>query len=197
MNNIFHQNYKLNRNDRNKKAGHDSKVIWLTGLSGSGKSTIANILEQILFENNIRVYILDGDNIRLGINKGLTFSEEDRTENLRRIGEIAKLFVDAGILVLAAFVSPMKKDREMLREIIGNNDFFEVFVNTSLEECERRDVKGLYKKARNGEIHNFTGISAPYEFPENPDITVFTENQTAEESAEIIWNKLKESILSF
>jgi adenylylsulfate kinase len=157
--------------------GHGSFVLWFTGLSGSGKSTIANRVEKELFDRGIHAYALDGDNIRLGINKGLGFSDADRHENLRRIGEIAKLFTDAGIVTVAAFVSPLEKDRQLLKDIIGKDNFVEIFVNTSLEECERRDVKGLYKKARAGEIPNFTGISAPYEAPVNPDIVIHTETE--------------------
>lgn len=192
---LFNQKFNISRKERNLISGHNSKVIWITGLSGSGKSTVANGLEELLFKKNIRTYTLDGDNIRRGINKELTFTEEDRTENLRRIGEIVKLFIDAGVVVIAAFISPMKKDRQMLREIIGEEDFFEVFINTPIEICEQRDAKGLYKKARSGEILNFTGISAPYEAPENPDVTIYTEKQSAKEAAELIWSKLEKSIL--
>lgn len=192
---LFNQKFNISRKERNLISGHNSKVIWITGLSGSGKSTVANGLEELLFKKNIRTYTLDGDNIRRGINKELTFTEEDRTENLRRIGEIVKLFIDAGVVVIAAFISPMKKDRQMLREIIGEEDFFEVFINTPIEICEQRDAKGLYKKARSGEILNFTGISAPYEAPENPDVTINTEKQSAKEAAELIWSKLEKSIL--
>lgn len=195
MSSLFNQKFNISRKERNLISGHNSKVIWITGLSGSGKSTVANGLEELLFKKNIRTYTLDGDNIRRGINKELTFTEEDRTENLRRIGEIVKLFIDAGVVVIAAFISPMKKDRQMLREIIGEEDFFEVFINTPIEICEQRDAKGLYKKARSGEILNFTGISAPYEAPENPDVTIYTEKQSAKEAAELIWSKLEKSIL--
>lgn len=177
MDNIIKHNYQVSQSDRNRLNGHSSFVLWFTGLSGSGKSTIANRVEKELFDQGIRAYALDGDNIRLGINKGLGFSEADRHENLRRIGEIAKLFVDAGTVVVAAFVSPLEKDRELLKEIIGKDNFVEIFVNTSVEECERRDVKGLYKKAHAGEIQNFTGISAPYEAPQNPDIEINTETE--------------------
>lgn len=179
-NNIIYQDYNISRDSRNKKYGHSSFVLWFTGLSGSGKSTIANAVEHELFKKGYKTYSLDGDNVRLGINKGLGFSEEDRNENLRRISEIAKLFVEAGIITIAAFVSPLRKDREMIKEIIGENDFIEIFVDTSLEECERRDVKGLYKKARLGEIKNFTGIDAPYEIPKQPDILIQTEKESLE-----------------
>lgn len=165
-------------------------VVWFTGLSGSGKSTIADRVEQRLHADEIRTYSLDGDKIRLGINRDLGFSETDRNENLRRIGEIAALMVDAGLVVLAAFVSPFEKDRKMLREIIGQEQFMEVFVNTSLEECEKRDIKGLYKKARNGEIKDFTGISSPYEQPANPDIEL-TEKFSIDEAVELVYKKIK------
>ncbi|AWH85119.1 adenylyl-sulfate kinase [Flavobacterium album] len=182
MNNIVKHDYIVSRENRNQKNGHKSYVLWFTGLSGSGKSTIANRVEETLFEEGISTYTLDGDNIRCGINKGLGFSEEDRHENLRRIAEVAKLFVDAGIVTVGAFVSPLHKDRQLVKEIIGESDFIEIFVDTSLEECERRDVKGLYKKARAGEIKNFTGIDAPYEKPANPDVLIETEKESIEEA---------------
>jgi adenylylsulfate kinase len=172
--------------DRNEQNGHNSFVVWFTGLSGSGKSTIANLLQQELFKKGIKVYSLDGDNIRSGLNKGLTFSKEDRSENNRRISEVGKLFVDAGMVTITAFISPLEKDREEARKIIGRNNFLEVFVNTPLEVCEKRDVKGLYRKARQGEIENFTGISSPYEEPKNPDLVLNTENESVEESVEKI-----------
>ena len=151
-------------------------------MSGSGKSTIANLVEQALFDKGVDVFSLDGDNIRSGINKGLSFSAEDRNENLRRIAEIAKLFVSSGTVTLAAFVSPMLEDRAMIKTIVGAEDFIEVFIDASVEECERRDVKGLYKKARAGEIPNFTGLSAPYEAPISPDIHITTENTSKQEA---------------
>ena len=157
------------------------RVYWLTGLSGSGKSTIAEGLERALFNEGYFVKILDGDNIRTGINKDLGFSIEDRTENIRRIAEVAKLFVDSGVIVLCSFVSPTVEIRDQARHIIGEDDFSEVFVNTPLEICEKRDVKGLYKKARNGEIKGFTGIDSPYEPPQNPSIIIVTENKKVEE----------------
>jgi adenylylsulfate kinase len=166
-------------------------LIWFTGLSGSGKSTIANIVEQELYKLGVKTYTLDGDNIRKGINNDLTFAPEDRTENIRRIAEIGSLMVDAGLVTLAAFVSPYKKDREKVKKIIKDVNFVEVFVNTSVEECEKRDVKGLYKKARAGEIKNMTGISAPYEAPENPDIEIKTEEKTIEEAVQEIINHIK------
>lgn len=176
--NIVQHNYQIAKENRNKKNNHHSFLIWFTGLSGSGKSTIANALEVELHKRGIQTFTLDGDNIRKGINKDLTFSPEDRTENIRRIAEIANLMVEAGIVTLAAFVSPYRKDREDIREIVGKDNFVEVFVNTSLETCEKRDVKGLYKKARAGEINNFTGITAPYEVPVNPNVVVKTEENS-------------------
>lgn len=188
--NIIPHTYKISREDRRKQNNQNSFLIWFTGLSGSGKSTIANLVEQALHRKGIKTYTLDGDNIRKGINSDLSFSPEDRTENIRRIAEVANLMIDAGIVVLAAFVSPYKKDRENIKNIVKDVNFVEVFVDTSVEECERRDVKGLYKKARAGEIKNMTGISAPYEAPENPDVLIETEKETIEESV----NKVLEYI---
>jgi len=185
--NIIRQNYEVSQLDRNQANKHRSFLIWFTGLSGSGKSTIANALEHKLHQEGIKTYVLDGDNIRLGINKDLSFSAEDRSENMRRIAEIAKLFIDAGVVVMGAFVSPYKKDRKSIEYVVGNNNFVEVFVNTSLEACELRDVKGLYAKARKGEIKDFTGINAPYEAPEKPDIEVVTDNMTVREAVDIIY----------
>lgn len=188
--NIIRHDYKIGLNERRKANGHNSFLIFFTGLSGSGKSTIANGVEQKLFEENIKTYTLDGDNVRKGINKDLTFSPEDRSENNRRIGEVANLFVDAGLVVLAAFVAPYIKDRNMIKEAVGEENYVEVFVNTSLEECERRDVKGLYKKARKGEIKDMTGISSPYEVPLHPDI-VLTEKETVEEAVNKIYELIR------
>ncbi len=184
--NITPHTYHISVDDRRQSNGHNSFLIWFTGLSGSGKSTIANLVEQELHKKGVKTYVLDGDNIRKGINKDLTFSPEDRTENIRRIAEIANLLVDAGIVVIAAFVSPYKNDRDNIRSILKDVNFVEVYVNTSIEECERRDVKGLYKKARTGEIKNMTGISAPYEAPENPDVEIITEKETISESVQKI-----------
>jgi adenylylsulfate kinase len=191
--NIRKHSYKISKADRCKKNGHNSFMILFTGLSGSGKSTIANALEQKLHSLNIQTYTLDGDNMRSGINQDLSFSPEDRSENIRRIGEIGKLFVDAGMVVLAAFVAPYEKDRKHIRNIVGVDTFIEVFVNTSLEVCEERDVKGLYKKARRGEIKNMTGISAPYEKSSNPDVIV-TEKNSVEEAVEIIFKKIEPTL---
>lgn len=191
--NIIKHAYKINRTKRRNTYGHNSFLIFFTGLSGSGKSTIANLLEQLLFNSGIATYVLDGDNVRRGINKGLTFSPEDRSENNRRIGEISKLFIDAGIVVLAAFVAPYQKDRTFIKKTVGANNYVEVFVDTSLEVCEARDVKGLYKKARKGSIKNMTGISAPYEVPEKPDIIVSDKN-SAEDAAVLIYEKIKNKL---
>ncbi|MFO7703354.1 MAG: adenylyl-sulfate kinase [Psychroflexus maritimus] len=191
---IISQTYDITREQRNKQNAHPSFVLWFTGLSGSGKSTLANAVEKLLFEKGIQTYTLDGDNIRQGVNKGLGFSAEDRKENLRRIAEVAKLFVDAGQICFSAFISPMRKDREMIASIVGEKDFFEVFVDTPLEVCEARDVKGLYKKARAGEITNFTGISAPYEAPENPALHIQTANESIEDSAKKIIAFIEEKI---
>ncbi len=192
--NIIRHEYQVNRNDRRALNKHNSFLIWFTGLSGSGKSTLANALEKKLHQDGIKTYSLDGDNIRKGINKDLSFSPEDRTENIRRIAEIANLFVDAGMVVLAAFVSPYKKDRKNIEDIVGKDNFVEIFVNTSLEECEKRDVKGLYKKARKGEIKDFTGIDAPYEAPDQPDIEVKTDLMSIEESVQFIYERINKKL---
>ena len=192
--NLTEHNYHICREERNRQNAHNSFVIWFTGLSGSGKSTIANQLEKKLFDSGIGTYSLDGDNIRSGLNRGLSFTEEDRTENNRRIAEVAKLFVDAGLVTITAFISPLKDDRERAKSIIGAEDFFEVFVNTPLEVCEERDVKGLYKKARKGEIANFTGISAPYEKPVNPDVEIKTEQESVEDAVERIFKAIQSKL---
>lgn len=184
--NIIPHNYQISVEDRKKLNNHNSFLIWFTGLSGSGKSTIANIVEQELHSKGIKTYTLDGDNIRKKINKDLTFTPEDRTENIRRIAEISALMIDAGMVVLAAFVSPYKKDRENIKSIVKDVNFVEIFINTSVEECERRDVKGLYKKARAGEIKNMTGISSPYEVPVDAEIEIKTEEETIEQSVKRI-----------
>ncbi|MFD2542899.1 adenylyl-sulfate kinase [Lacinutrix gracilariae] len=189
--NIIPHSYQVSKSDRQEKNKHNSFLIWFTGLSGSGKSTIANVVEQELYKLGVKTYTLDGDNIRKGINSDLTFAPEDRTENIRRIAEIANLMVDAGLVTLAAFVSPYRKDRENIKSIVKDVNFIEVYINTSVEECERRDVKGLYKKARAGEIKNMTGISAPYEAPENPDIEIKTEEKTVEQAVKDILEYIK------
>jgi len=193
-NNLTAHSYKIRREDRRKLNGHNSFLIFFTGLSGSGKSTLCNALEQRLHQKGIKTYVLDGDNIRLGINKNLGFSPEDRTENIRRIGEISNLFIDAGVVVLAAFVAPYKKDRENIRSLVGAEHFIEVFVNTPLEVCEARDVKGLYAKARKGEIKNMTGISAPYEAPETPQVEIDGET-TIENGVDEIYNSIQHKLV--
>ena len=180
----------LSRNDKELFLNQNAKVLWFTGLSGSGKSTIAQHLEKKLFSEGFFIQLLDGDNIRSGINNNLGFSLEDRNENIRRISEVSKLFLNAGVICLNSFVSPTIEIRNAAKQIIGSEDFIEVFVNTPIEICEARDVKGLYKKARAGEIKGFTGIDSPYEAPPNPDIDVKTENQTIEESVDQIYQAI-------
>ncbi|HNP23764.1 MAG TPA: adenylyl-sulfate kinase [Panacibacter sp.] len=184
--NIVWHNATITKEDRQRKNGHKSVILWYTGLSGAGKSTLANKVEEKLYERGYNTYVLDGDNIRHGLNKGLGFTAEDRTENIRRIGEVAKLFVDAGIIVSTAFVSPYRSDRDIVRALVPAGEFVEIYVAASLEVCEERDTKGLYKKARAGEIKNFTGISDPYEAPENAELTVDTGAQTLDESADVV-----------
>jgi adenylylsulfate kinase len=174
------------RTDREKLLSQKGVTVWLTGLSGSGKSTIAVAAEKALADRGRLTYILDGDNIRQGLNNNLGFSPEDRTENIRRIGEVGKLFTDGGVIVFSSFISPYRSDRDAIREIMGEDDFVEVYVAASLETCESRDVKGLYKKARAGEIPEFTGISAPYEEPENAELVIDTNGQTVEQSTEVL-----------
>lgn len=176
----------MSRDDKEQLLRQRGMMLWFTGLSGSGKSTVAIALERELHSRGLLCRILDGDNIRSGINNNLGFSAEDRVENIRRIAEVGRLFVDTGIITIAAFISPNNQLREMAAEIIGKDDFVEVFVSTPLEECEKRDVKGLYAKARRGEIKNFTGISAPFEAPEHPDITLDTSKLQVEESVKIL-----------
>jgi adenylylsulfate kinase len=182
---VWHQG-AVNREDRQRLNGHRGCTVWLTGLSGAGKSTIAVDLEKRLLERGVRTYILDGDNVRHGLNKNLGFSPEDRTENIRRIGEVAKLFTDAGMVALTAFISPYRADRDQVRGLMAAGDFIEVFVDCPVDVCEQRDVKGLYKKARAGEIKEFTGVSAPYEAPLRPELALDTSVQSVEESAKQI-----------
>eukprot|EP01093_Parvamoeba_rugata_P011924 TRINITY_DN3386_c0_g1_i2.p1 TRINITY_DN3386_c0_g1~~TRINITY_DN3386_c0_g1_i2.p1 ORF type:complete len:197 (-),score=50.55 TRINITY_DN3386_c0_g1_i2:1614-2204(-) len=184
--NTVRHNYKITKKDREKLNQHRSLLLWFTGLSGSGKSTLANLVEMELHKKGVSTFVLDGDNVRQGINKDLSFAPEDRTENIRRIAEIGHLMVEAGVVTLAAFVSPYIEDRENIKNIVGVDNFVEIYINTSLKECERRDVKGLYKKARAGEIKNMTGISAPYEAPTNPDIEIVTDHQDVETSVQTI-----------
>ena len=188
---IFKQNFQVNRSSRSKKLNQTPKLIWFTGLSGSGKSTISDALEYMLFEKGFSTYSLDGDNIRFGLCKGLGFSIEDRTENIRRIAEVANLMLDAGLIVLASFISPLESQRDLVSEIVGEENFVEVYVSTPVEECEKRDVKGLFKKARDGEIENFTGISSVYEPPEKPDIIIDTTDLSIKESVQLIYNQIK------
>jgi adenylylsulfate kinase len=185
--NIVWHEHKVTRQEREGKFGHRGCTVWLTGLSGSGKSTLANALDEVLWKRGVRSYVLDGDNIRHGLNKDLGFSPEDRTENIRRIGEVAKLFTEAGVINITAFISPYREDRDRARSIQGEGDFVEVYVQASVETCEGRDTKGLYAKARAGKIPEFTGISAPYEEPERAELVVSTEGKSVEESlAEIV-----------
>lgn len=176
--NTVKHNYKISKNQREAQHGHKACLIWFTGLSGSGKSTLADLVEVDLHNKGFSTYILDGDNIRQGINKDLSFAPQDRSENIRRIAEISNLMLEAGVLTLATFVSPYIKDRLLVKQIVGPDNFIEIYVNTSIEECERRDVKGLYKKARKGEIKDMTGISSPYEVPKNPDFEVVTDGKS-------------------
>lgn len=193
MNNIIKQEYTINRRDYEKRNRHKSFVLWFTGLSGSGKSTIANALNNKLFDLNIHSIVLDGDNTRIGINKDLSFSKKDRAENIRRVSEISKLFLDKGQIAITAFISPFTRDREIASGIISKNNFIEVFIDCPIEECEKRDVKGLYKKAKEGLIKDFTGISSPFESPKNPDIHLNTENQDLTVSVDLILKYLKQN----
>ncbi len=191
-NNIKWHHGKITKVDRVNLLNQKGVTIWLTGLSGSGKSTIAVELEHALVENRHQAYILDGDNIRHGLNKNLGFSPEDRTENIRRIGEVAKLFTDAGIITITAFISPYREDRDAVRRLLSDGEFIEVYVKCPLDVCEERDTKGLYKKARAGEVKDFTGISAPYEEPLNPELTIDSSKLTVEESTRAVLNYLEE-----
>ncbi len=173
--NIIRHTHPISKSDRLKNNGHQAKVIWLVGLSGSGKSTLAGNIETVLHQKGYKTYLLDGDNVRLGLNNDLGFSSKDRKENIRRISEVARLFNDAGIIVLSAFISPLESDRNQARELIGVENFIEIFVHCPLHICEKRDVKGLYAKARKGLLPNFTGIDAPFENPRQPDLTISTE----------------------
>ena len=193
--NVSRQHYKISKADRSTLLNQKPAIIWLTGLSGSGKSTISDRLEQVLHEQGFATYLLDGDNIRHGLNSNIDFSDAGRTENIRRIGEVARLFVDAGIIVITAFISPFKKDRLLVRKLVGENEFVEVFVKCPIEICEARDVKGLYARARAGEIPEFTGISSPFEEPENPEVLVCSDISDIEECVnqilEIAYKKIK------
>ncbi|MDO6837803.1 adenylyl-sulfate kinase [Pseudoalteromonas carrageenovora] len=188
--NIVWHTQTVSRDQKQQHKGHKPVLLWYTGLSGSGKSTVANAVEAKLFSLGCHTYLLDGDNVRMGLNKGLTFSDEDRIENIRRISEVAKLFVDAALIVSTAFISPFASDRAQARSIVNEGEFVEVFIDTPLDVCESRDPKGLYKKARAGEIPNFTGISSSFDVPEHPEIHVKTAEQTIEQSADQIINYL-------
>jgi len=182
----------ITRKKREQLHNHKSTLLWFTGLSGAGKSTLANALEDRLHKMGCSTYVLDGDNVRHGLCGDLTFSDEDRKENIRRIANVAKLFTDAGIIVLTAFISPFREDRRIARNLMQHGDFYEVYCNSSIETCESRDVKGLYKKARDGEIPHFTGISSPYEAPEKPEIEIKTDVLSLDDSVDQLVNLLKE-----
>ena len=188
--NIVAHDFEVTQQDREVRLGQKGKLIWFTGLSGSGKSTLSNATEKRLFAAGIATYALDGDNVRSGLNNNLGFTDSDRKENIRRISEIAHLMLDAGLVVCASFISPFVKDRDMVRQIVGAENYIEIYVSTPIEECEKRDIKGLYAKARAGEIDNFTGISAPYEAPSAPDISIDTSRVSVEKASEMIFNHL-------
>lgn len=188
--NITWHHSAITKEQRHQQLHQKSFILWFTGLSGSGKSTISVALEAYLFEHGYAAYRLDGDNIRHGLNKNLGFSPADRTENIRRIGEVAKLFVDAGVIAMTAFISPYRADRDLVRALVAENEFVEVYIKCSVAECERRDVKGLYAKARAGEIKEFTGVSAPYEEPLHPEIVVDTEQHSIDEAVHLIIDQL-------
>src|SRR6478609_9339111 len=188
--NIYPIKTKVSLQQRESLLKQRAKLIWFTGLSGSGKSTLAVQLEAHLYARGFSTYLLDGDNIRTGLNKDLSFTDEGRVENIRRIGEVAKLMLDAGVIVLSAFISPFKADRDQVKKIVGDENYIEVFVDTPLEVCEQRDVKGLYKKARAGEVKNFTGINSPYERPERPNVILPTHQVSIEQSMEILLREI-------
>lgn len=188
MQHVFEQQFSVSKSQRQQLNKHRSFIVWFTGLSGSGKSTLANELEKQLFNTGFHTFLLDGDNIRNGLNADLDFSEEGRRENIRRIGEVCKLFVDAGIIVITAFISPYKKDREFVRGLVAPEEFIEIFVNCPIEECIKRDTKGLYEKAKRGEIKNFTGINAPYETPDKPELLINTSLMPISESTQKAFN---------
>ena len=189
--NVVWHDHKVERGEREKLLGQKGIVIWFTGLSGSGKSTVANEVAHRLHEQGKLAYILDGDNVRHGLNKDLGFSPEDRSENIRRISEVAALFADAGVITITAFISPYAEDRNFCRQLVGNDRFVEVFAKASVEACEERDPKGLYKKVRAGEISDFTGIDAPYEEPKQPEVVVDTECETPQESGTAVMEYLE------
>ena len=190
MNYIYPIKTKVDPEQRQRLMNQRPRLIWFTGLSGSGKSTLAVQLEAALHAEGFKTYLLDGDNIRSGLNKDLTFTDEGRVENIRRISEVCKLFLDAGVVLLSAFISPFQADRDQVRSIVGNENYLEVFVDAPLEVCEQRDVKGLYKKARAGEVKNFTGISSPYERPAHPDVVIATDKMSVEESLKVLMEEV-------
>jgi len=189
-NTIYH-NATVTRERRNELNGHKSVVIWFTGLSGSGKSTLAHLVEEKLHNLDCRTFVLDGDNVRHGLSSNLSFSDDDRKENIRRIGEAASLMMKAGVIAITAFISPFKKDRNLVRQLLSQGDFIEIYCKASLETCESRDVKGLYKRARAGEIKSYTGIDSPYDVPDNPELTIDTEGESLEESVAKVIDFLK------
>jgi len=189
--NIIYHQASVTRKRRNKLNNHRSIVLWFTGLSGSGKSTLAHALEEKLFQKGCRTFVLDGDNVRYGLNSNLDFSEAGRTENIRRISEVSKLMLESGLIVMTAFISPINKDRSDARKLISSDDFIEIYCKASLETCETRDIKGFYKRARAGEIKNYTGVDSPYESPKNPELIIDTDNQSLEESVSSILNFLE------
>ncbi len=195
MNNTVWHHATVNRELRNQQNRHKSIILWFTGLSGSGKSTLAHAVEEQLFKQGFRTFVLDGDNVRHGLSSNLGFSEEDRKENIRRVGETAKLMLEAGIITLTAFISPYRQDRERVKIMMPPGDFIEIYCEATLETCERRDVKGYYKKARAGIIKNYTGIDSPYEIPDNPELTLNTDNQTLEESVQAVLALLKQKVI--
>ena len=190
---IIAHGHTITKENRQELKGHKSCILWYTGLSGSGKSTLANKVEEKMFDMGLHTYILDGDNVRLGLNKGLGFSDDDRKENIRRIGEVSKLFVDAGVIVSTAFISPFRSDRDMVRSIVKQGEFVEIYIDAPIDVCESRDPKGLYKKARAGEIKQFTGIDSPYEAPEHPELVVKTGEKSLEECANDVIEWLTEN----
>ena len=192
-NNLFWHNGLVARLDRENNHGHKGATIWFTGLSASGKSTIAHNLEKLLFKRGCSTYVFDGDNVRHGLCSDLSFSEEARSENIRRIGEMSKLFVDAGIIAITAFISPTRWDRNKVRKILRPGDFFEIFVDCPIEVCEQRDPKGIYARARAGEVKNFTGISAPYEIPESPEMVIKSNEMDAMAAAKQVLDLLKKN----
>ena len=189
--NVVWHHATVSRQDRENKNSHRSAVLWFTGLSGAGKSTLSHAVEDRLHQMGCQTYVLDGDNVRHGLCADLGFSTEDRQENIRRIGNVAKLFLEAGFILMSAFISPFKKDREVVRNLVPYGDFIEIYCATSLEVCEQRDTKGMYKKAREGVIKEFTGISSPYEVPENPDLTVPTGEESLDECVDMVIEHLK------